>query len=37
MQPHVMQIEHFGYSFLNSAHGILLVTGMRYHYVLFLP
>lgn len=37
MKAHVLRIEHFGIPFRNSQHGILLVTGHRYHYVLFLP
>jgi hypothetical protein len=37
MKAHVIRIEHHGIPFKNSQHGILLVTGLWHHYVLFLP
>jgi len=37
MKAHVIRIEHHGIPFRNSRHGILLVTGLWHHYVLFLP
>jgi len=37
VKAQVLKIEHHGIPFKNSPHGILLVTGIWHHYVLFLP
>jgi len=32
----IIKIEHYGYSFRSNHNAVLLVTGIRHHYVLLL-